>query len=327
MGLTLPNLKLFELGNNKYFGSIPSSLCNASQLQKLDLGNNSFVGSVPTNLGYLLDLELLRLTSDNLGRDLDFLMTLRNCTKMEELGIDANKFEGVLPNSIGSLSTQLNVLYLGGNQIFGSIPEALQNLINLIILEMDENIFTSVIPTYFGKFQKLQGLFLSKNKMSGQIPSSIGNLTQLVVLDFSQNNLEGRIPITIGNCRSLQQLIVSQNYLSGVIPCRAWEKGAPSATKVSCPPETQSREVRAKEVQVQGSIPFRHRGEGLFPSFSQNPKQVLVMPVFRYVQGRNFHHQHCLPCSRQIFVGASQPQAPSTFSVDGVSLRSGSLAA
>ena len=109
IGLTLPNLKLFEFGNNKFFGLIPSSLCNASQLQKLDLGNNSFVGSVPTNLGYRLDLKLLRLTSNNLGRDLDFLMTLRNCTKMEELGIDANQLKGVLPNSIGNLST-LNLI-------------------------------------------------------------------------------------------------------------------------------------------------------------------------------------------------------------------------
>ena len=67
------------------------------------------MGSVPTNLGYRLDLKLLRLTSNNLGRDLDFLMTLRNYTKMEELGIDANQLKGVLPNSIGNLST-LNLI-------------------------------------------------------------------------------------------------------------------------------------------------------------------------------------------------------------------------
>ena len=36
-------------------------------------------------------------------------MTLRNRTKMEELGIDANQLKGVLPNSIGNLST-LNLI-------------------------------------------------------------------------------------------------------------------------------------------------------------------------------------------------------------------------
>ncbi|KAK4594907.1 hypothetical protein RGQ29_018586 [Quercus rubra] len=218
IGLTLHNLKLFFIGQNEFSGPIPGSLCNASKLQILDLGGNNFVGSVPTNLGCLLDLEHLRLTQNNLGRDLDFLASLGNCSKMESLAFDSNRFEGVLPNSIGNLSTQLSELEFGSNQISGMIPAALQNLINLIKLAMFENLFIGVIPTYFGKFQKMQGLYLSGNKLSGQIPSSTGNLTQLVELYFSQNNLEGSIPPTIGNCLSLQKLDVSQNYLSGVIP-------------------------------------------------------------------------------------------------------------
>ncbi|KAL4597947.1 hypothetical protein ACB092_11G024900 [Castanea dentata] len=222
IGLTLHKLKLFFIGENEFFGPIPGSLCNASKLQILDLGGNNFVGSVPTNLGYLLDLKNLRLSYNNLGRDLDFLTSLGNCSKMESLTFQSNHFEGVLPNSIGNLSTQLNALKFGSNQISGMIPAVLQNLINLNNLVMGENLFIGVIPSYFGKFQKMQGLYLSGNKLSGQIPSSIGNLTQLVELNFSQNNLEGSIPPTIGNCQSLQQLDVSQNYLSGVIPLQVF---------------------------------------------------------------------------------------------------------
>ena len=157
IGLNLPNLKLFEIGDDKFFGPIPGSLCNASKLQMIDLGRNNLVRSVPTNLGYLLDLKQQHLRHNKLGRDLDFLTSLRNCSKMEFLSIIANQFEGVLPNiSMGNLLTQLNKLYLGGNQISGTIPAGLQNIVNLIVLEMDENLFTSVIPTYFGKFQKMQ---------------------------------------------------------------------------------------------------------------------------------------------------------------------------
>ncbi|KAF3947305.1 hypothetical protein CMV_026542 [Castanea mollissima] len=218
IGHTLPNLQLFTIGENKFFGSIPSSLCNASKLQILSLVNNRFVGSVPTNLGYLQDLKVLQLSINKLGKDLDFLTSLRNCSKMHRLAFARNRFEGVLPSSIGNLSTQLTELYLGGNKISGTIPVAFQNLINLIILGMEENLFTGMIPTYFGKFQKMQGLNLSGNKLLGKIPSSIGNLTQLAVLFLFQNNLEGSIPPSIGTCQSLQQLDVSQNYLSGVIP-------------------------------------------------------------------------------------------------------------
>ena len=167
-------------------GPIPSSLCNASKLQVIDLGHNNLVGSIPTNLGYLLDLEVLNLGQNKLGRDLDFLTSLRNCSKMELLSIALNQFKGVSPNSIGNLSTKLNDLYLGGNKISGVIPAALQNLINLISLSMEVNLFTGVVPTYFGKFQKMQGLFLWGNNLSGKIPSSTSNLTQLVDLDFSQ---------------------------------------------------------------------------------------------------------------------------------------------
>ncbi|KAL4597955.1 hypothetical protein ACB092_11G025700 [Castanea dentata] len=223
IGHTLPNLQRFSIDGNKFFGSIPSSLCNASKLQILALGGNSFVGSVPTNLGYLQDLELLDLYDNKLGRDLDFLPSLRNCSKMNTLAFSINRFEGVLPSSVGNLSTQLIGLYLGGNNISGTIPMALQNLINLIVLEMGDNLFTGMIPTCFGKFQKMQGLYLNGNKLSGKIPSSIGNLTQLAELFFSQNNLEGSIPPSIGTCQSLQQLDVAENYLSGVIPHQVFQ--------------------------------------------------------------------------------------------------------
>ncbi|KAK4594905.1 hypothetical protein RGQ29_018584 [Quercus rubra] len=223
IGHTLPNLQSLTIGGNKFFGSIPSSLCNASKLQILSLPSNSFVGSVPTNLGYLQDLEVVNLDTNKLGRDLNFLMSLRNCSKMNKLSLAENRFEGVLPSSIGNLSTQLTEFHLGGNKISGTIPVELQNLINLIFLSLDKNLFTGMIPTGFGKFRKMQELALPENKLLGKIPSSIGNLTQLAVLFLSQNNLEGSIPPSIGTCQSLQKLDVSQNYLSGVIPQQVFQ--------------------------------------------------------------------------------------------------------
>lgn len=148
IGLTLPNLQILVIGENVFFGPIPGSLCNVSKLQYLRLPANKFVGIVPTNLGNPQNLERLDFDENNLEGDFDFLTSLRICSRLLKLGLAANQFEGVFPNSICNLSTQLRELYLGGNQIYGTIPVALENLINLFVLSLDGNLFTGVIPSF-----------------------------------------------------------------------------------------------------------------------------------------------------------------------------------
>lgn len=126
---------------------------------------------------------MARFGRNNLGsnsaNDLDFLTSLTNCSNLRILVFSMNHFGGILSNSIGNLSTQVSELYMGGNQISGTIPAALENLVNLIVLGMEGNLFSGNIPNSLGKLQNLQGLGLRVNSLSGEIPSSIGNLTQL----------------------------------------------------------------------------------------------------------------------------------------------------
>ncbi|KAJ9178331.1 hypothetical protein P3X46_010222 [Hevea brasiliensis] len=222
IGITLPNLQEIDMGSNFFSGLIPISLCNASQLGILDLPINNFVGRVPSCLGNLRSFLWLNVGRNNLGYnstgDLAFLTSLKNCSNLEILDFTFNNFGGILPNSIANLSIQLTSLYFGANQITGTIPEALENLINLIVLSMWDNLFTGVIPSSLGKLRKLQGLYLDENRLSGQIPSSIGNLTQLSILYIPHNNLEGNITLSIGNCQKLQILDISENNLNGSIP-------------------------------------------------------------------------------------------------------------
>jgi Leucine-rich repeat (LRR) protein len=70
---------------------------------------------------------------------INFLTSLENCIKLLELAFSDNNLEVVLPNSIGNLPKQLSFLYIGGNQICGIIPGALENLNNLSIINMLEN--------------------------------------------------------------------------------------------------------------------------------------------------------------------------------------------
>ncbi|OMP06135.1 hypothetical protein COLO4_08323 [Corchorus olitorius] len=191
-------------------------------MKVFDIYSNGFSGIVPDNMGNLQNLEMLLLNYNHLGSgkagDLDFLSSLTNCSVLKTLAIHVNRFGGVLPETIANLSTQLDLLYLGGNQISGSIPEGIGNLVKLTSIHLGENFLTGNVLSSIGKLQNLGRFDLSINGLSGTIPSSIGNLSLLSYLYLNGNKFEGRIPETLRICKNLQILDLSKNNLNDSIP-------------------------------------------------------------------------------------------------------------
>ncbi|XP_077212795.1 uncharacterized protein LOC143847891 [Tasmannia lanceolata] len=222
LGLTLSSLQYLYVGQNQFTGPIPVSLSNASGLIELEFSGNNFDGSLPLNLGNIQSLQYLNLGSNQLGTkggdDLGFLTSLTNCSNLDFLDAVLNNLNGALPSSVAILSINLSHLSLGGNQIFGSIPVGIENLLSLTALGMDNNILTGAIPIGIGKLTRLEGLYLSRNRLSGQIPSSFGNLTRLNELYLYQNYLQGIIPSTLEKCQYLQVIELSDNNFTGTIP-------------------------------------------------------------------------------------------------------------
>ncbi|CAK9168899.1 unnamed protein product [Ilex paraguariensis] len=218
---TLPHLRFFSIAGNQFTGSIPISVSNMSTLEHLILEVNKLTGKVP-HLGKCYKLRDFSIGYNHLGsgeaNDLSFISTLTNATNLTALAVNVNNFGGVLPESIGNLSTQLVQMLLDNNQISGSIPSVIANLSYLEMLDMFYNQFTGHIPPDFGKFQNLQHLSLSGNQLSGNVPSSLGNLTALSLLRLDQNNLQGNIPSSMGNCQNLLELDLSRNSFNGTIP-------------------------------------------------------------------------------------------------------------
>ncbi|KAI3938556.1 hypothetical protein MKW98_016061 [Papaver atlanticum] len=227
IGFILPNLNYFSIAINSFSGTIPSSFSNMSKLESLQLARNNLVGSIPSNLGNLQNLEILQLARNKLGsrqaNDLNFISSLVNCTNLRALIISTNNFEGVLPSSIANLTTKLDTLDLSRNQIYGSIPLGIQNLLGLTTLLLDSNQFIGSIPSGIGNLQNLGILRLDSNKFVGSIPSSFGNLTRLIQLYLPFNKLAGLVPSSLGNCKSLQSLNLHNNRLSGSIPKQVFE--------------------------------------------------------------------------------------------------------
>ena len=115
---------------------------------------------------------------------------------------------------------QLQYLYLGGNQLAGSIPGELRRLVNLKGLGLSWNDLTGPIPAWLGNLDQLQYLYLDGNQLAGSIPGELRRLVNLKGLGLSWNDLTGPIPAWLGNFDQLQYLYLGGNDLTGPIP--AW---------------------------------------------------------------------------------------------------------
>ncbi|VAI42282.1 unnamed protein product [Triticum turgidum subsp. durum] len=222
LGNKFTQLQQLSMDNNRFHGSIPESLCNASMLELVQLSDNFFSGVIPKCLGATMkSLSRLLLSNTQLearnDADWDFISSLTNCSMLSYLALDNNKLEGVLPNSIANLSTNLEYFSVTGNMLHGNIPEGIGNLVNLQLLQMGGNFLHGKIPESIGNLGILAELYLYNNSLSGPIPPMLGNLTALSILALAQNVLTGPIPSSLGSC-PLMVLSLAFNRLVGPIP-------------------------------------------------------------------------------------------------------------
>nr|GLL37427.1 receptor-like protein 12 [Ipomoea trifida] len=170
------NLEILSVSSNSFAGPIIESLENLSMLHYLDISNNKFSGSVPSSLGELSNLE--------------------------ELHISDNSFIGVLSEFHFSKLSKLDILDISSNlfvwnnnELEGKLPGSMQNLTSLIILDLSENKFMDVIPTWIGeKLLSLKYLVFYRNKFYGDIPLQLCQLHDLQLLNLANNNISGYIP-------------------------------------------------------------------------------------------------------------------------------------
>ncbi|CAA2983140.1 probable LRR receptor-like serine threonine-kinase At3g47570 [Olea europaea subsp. europaea] len=222
----IATLLVISVSINQLSGNLdPSSIANSSKLTMVILAYNNFNGPIPTFLGNLGFIEIVDLTENNFiseSPDLSFITSLTNCRYLRKLAFGGNPLEGILPLSIGNLSTSLRYLYGYDCDLRGNIPNEIGNLTSLMVLSLSRNELTGSIPASVGNLQKLQGLYLNDNKISGSIPDTLCELQNLCEMALSQNLITGAIPGCIGNITTLRYLHIDTNKLSSSMPTSLW---------------------------------------------------------------------------------------------------------
>ncbi|XP_027185152.1 putative receptor-like protein kinase At3g47110 [Coffea eugenioides] len=210
------SLERLYLADCKIKGSIPDGMGNLSSLILLDLSINELSGPFPARIKDLQKLQYMDLSRNKLTSriPLNFLCAFHNLATID---LGQNQIMGSIPKCLGNLIS-LRHLNLSYNRLYSAPPEEIWNLKDLLMLDLSSNLLSGSLPYAIMNMEMANWVDLSTNQFSGVIPDSIGHMQNLKNLSLAHNRLQGSIPESIGKMLSLESLDLSHNFLSGSIP-------------------------------------------------------------------------------------------------------------
>ncbi|KAI7729021.1 hypothetical protein M8C21_024566 [Ambrosia artemisiifolia] len=165
LGSTMPRLVVLSLNENQLTGPLPPSLLGSPQLNILGIADNYLSGKLVITPRNSCNLEKLILSGNSFGSEEDDEMK-----KLKLLDLQDDQFKGSLPESLGNLSTTLQIMNIASNHFSGGLPSSVGNLTGLTELDLSLNQFTGTLPVTIGNLTNLQRLNLMNNSFSGSIP-------------------------------------------------------------------------------------------------------------------------------------------------------------
>ncbi|KAF8027128.1 hypothetical protein BT93_E0140 [Corymbia citriodora subsp. variegata] len=205
------NLQSIRMMSCEFRTEFPQWIKTQVQAKEIVLSSASITGALPDWLG-LMSFSSLNLSYNQINGSLP-----KFPSNLKSLDLSRNLISGPIPQDIGLVMPDLEVLYLNDNLLSGPIPTSLCKMI-LLVLHLGRNELVGKIPACWKKESPMLYLDLSSNKLSGIIPSSLGNLIFLNLLHLNNNSLHGEIPMTMNHCNNLLILDLGENKISGTVP-------------------------------------------------------------------------------------------------------------
>lgn len=226
----LTNLIELSFTNNHLSKTIPSCIGSKLQnLQSISLSRNRFTGTLSSEWNNLKQLENILLSHNMISGDP--LPILNELPKLKNILFSGNAFDGVIDTTfLSSLledsTNQLQKIDLSDNRFSTNkdigLPLHLlnHNSSSLAVLDLSKNTLYGTVPSDISMNTKLSYLSLYNNQLSGTIPTQFKNMYGLQHFDLSDNNFDGNIPSEIGAMSHLRFLSFSKNDLltAGTFP-------------------------------------------------------------------------------------------------------------
>ncbi|KAK3022802.1 hypothetical protein RJ639_046904, partial [Escallonia herrerae] len=187
---TLPELQVLVLRSNRFRGSVSSTSkikFPFSKLRIIDLADNEFTGNLPTT--YIRNFNAM-MNVEEAGTTLKYMGEVNYHEYYDYTTVVMKGLE----HELQRILTIFTAIDLSNNKFEGGIPDIIGSLRSLKVLNLSHNSLVGHIPPLLGKLLVLESLDLSSNQLGGEIPAQLADITPLSALNLSQNHLVGRIP-------------------------------------------------------------------------------------------------------------------------------------
>ncbi|KAK9175500.1 hypothetical protein WN944_027507 [Citrus x changshan-huyou] len=210
--------------NTLYFGGRATAMIDGSKvlqsigslpsLKTLYLSYTDFKGTV-VNQDFLKfkNLENLDMDQVQVNVNTSFLQIVgESMPSLKFLSLSISNKNTILDQGLCQL-VHLQELYIGRNDLRGSLPWCLANMTSLQVLDASSNQLTGNISPGLCELVLLRELHIDNNDLRGSLPLCLANLTSLRVLDVSYNQLTENISSSpLMHLTSIEELILSKNH-------------------------------------------------------------------------------------------------------------------